>query len=133
METDLVLVFDHLHHTLSAIASLHTEAADFEGRYRIAERAIWEALDQTARPTAAEMAGPTQASARPATDGNSPVVTSLGHDEYIRAVEVAKDAIAAGEAIQVVLARRQSIELPPAADGRPLDGIAMYRALGRRR
>ena len=31
IETDLVLVFDHLTHTLSAIASLHTEAPDFEG------------------------------------------------------------------------------------------------------
>jgi anthranilate synthase component 1 len=36
IETDLVLVFDHLTHTLSAIASLHTDAPDLEGRYRIA-------------------------------------------------------------------------------------------------
>ena len=58
IETDLVLVFDHLTHTLSAIASLHTDAPDFEGRYAIAERAIFEALDRTARPSAAELAGP---------------------------------------------------------------------------
>ena len=57
--------------------------------------------------------------------------TSLGRDAYIRAVEVAKEAIAAGEAIQVVLARRQSIELPLGAVGRPLDGIELYRALRR--
>ena len=57
IETDLVLVFDHLTHQLSAIASLHTEAPDFEGRYRIAERAIFEALERTARPSAAELAG----------------------------------------------------------------------------
>jgi hypothetical protein len=56
IETDLVIVFDHLSHQLSAIASLHTEAPDLEGRYRIAERAIFEALERTARPTAAEMA-----------------------------------------------------------------------------
>ena len=31
IETDLVLVFDHLTHTLSAIASLHTDAPDLEG------------------------------------------------------------------------------------------------------
>ena len=55
IETDLVLVFDHLTHTLSAIASLHTEAPDLEGRYRIAEEAIFEALERTARPSAAEM------------------------------------------------------------------------------
>ena len=46
------------------------------------------------------------------------VETSLGRDEYIRAVERAKDAIAAGEAIQVVLARRQSFDLPAAAGRR---------------
>ena len=57
IETDLVLVFDHLTHTLSAIASLHTEAPDLEGRYRIAEAAIFEALERTSRPSAAELAG----------------------------------------------------------------------------
>ena len=129
LETDLVLVFDHLHHTLSAVASLHTDAADLEGRYRIAERAIWDALDRTARPSAAELAGPLSATTPPGP--MEAFATSLGRDEYIRAVEVAKDAIAAGEAIQVVLARRQSIDLPPAPDGRPIDGIALYRALRR--
>ena len=53
---------------------------------------------------------------------------SLRREEYEDAVRVAKDAIAAGEAIQVVLARRQSIELPRGADGRPLAG---HRALPR--
>ena len=49
--------------------------------------------------------------------------TSLGRDQYIRAVEAAKDAIAAGEAIQVVLARRQSFDLPTvAATGRRSTG-----------
>ena len=123
IETDLVLVFDHLTHTLSAIASLHTEAPDLEGRYRIAEEAIFEALERTSRPSAAEMAGrrrardATAAAARPAR--SDPIETSLGRDEYIHAVEVAKDAIAAGEAIQVVLARRQSFDLPHGSrDGR---------------
>ena len=46
-ETDLVIVFDHLTHTISAIASLHTDRPDLEGRYRIAEAAIYEALERT--------------------------------------------------------------------------------------
>ena len=132
IETDLVIVFDHLTHQLSAIASLHSEAPDLDARYRIAERAIFEALERTARPSAAELAG---AVSRPAGDGTSPalaqVEASLGRDEYIRAVEHAKDAIAAGEAIQVVLARRQSFDLPATPDGKPLDGIGLYRALRR--
>jgi anthranilate synthase component I len=131
IETDLVLVFDHLTHTLSAIASLHTEAPDLEGRYRIAEAAVFEALERTARPSAAELAGPPTRT-NGATPLAGPIDTSLGRDEYIRAVEVAKDAIAAGEAIQVVLARRQSFDLPlDPATGRTLDGIGLYRSLRR--
>jgi anthranilate synthase component 1 len=134
IETDLVLVFDHLTHTLSAIASLHTETPDLEGRYRIAEQAIFEALERTGRPSAAEMTGPPPraAAATPGILREDRIETSLGRDAYIHAVEVAKDAIASGEAIQVVLARRQSFDLP--ADpltGRTLDGIALYRALRR--
>ncbi len=132
IETDLVIVFDHLTHQLSAIASLHAEAPDLEGRYRIAERAIFEALERTARPSAAEMAAGfsrPDGSVRAADLGR--VETSLGRDEYIQAVARAKEAIAAGEAIQVVLARRQSFELPETAGGTPLDGIGLYRALRR--
>jgi anthranilate synthase component 1 len=142
IETDLVLVFDHLTHTLSAIASLHTAAADLEGRYRIAEEAIFEALERTSRPSAAEMAGGS-ARGNGMANGNGGGVAaeagqasladaSLGHAEYVHAVETAKDAIAAGEAIQVVLARRQSFDLPTdPATGRQLDGIGLYRSLRR--
>ena len=147
IETDLVLVFDHLTHTLSAIASLHTDSPDFEGRYRIAEAAIFEALERTSRPSTTEMAGspsrgvPSGAGSanggaeRPAPPAPSVMAgmdASLGRDEYVRAVEVAKEAIAAGEAIQVVLARRQSFDLPlDPATGRQLDGIGLYRSLRR--
>jgi anthranilate synthase component I len=141
IESDLVLVFDHLTHNLSAVASLHTETPDLEGRYRIAEAAIFEALERTARPSAAEppVASPRSTRAPAAAESAISATAismgassmSLGRDAYIHAVEVAKDAIAAGEAIQVVLARRQSIDLPLLANGAPLDGIALYRALRR--
>ena len=136
IETDLVLVFDHLTHTLSAIASLHTDAPDMEGRYRIAEEAIFGALERTSRPSTAEMNG--HAAGKPnggpgdAAASAAVADASLGRDEYVHAVEVAKDAIAAGEAIQVVLARRQSFDLPvEPATGKPLDGIGLYRSLRR--
>jgi anthranilate synthase component 1 len=136
IETDLVLVFDHLTHTLSAIASLHTETPDLEGRYKIAEAAIFEALERTARPSAAEVANGAAAGARPATSPaglrDDRIETSLGRDAYIHAVHIAKEAIASGEAIQVVLARRQSFDLPAdPATGQPIEGIALYRALRR--
>jgi anthranilate synthase component 1 len=132
IETDLVLVFDHLTHTLSAIASLHTDAPDLEGRYRIAEQAIFEALERTGRPSASELAGRTTNGMPTDALRDDRIETSLGREAYIRAVEVAKNAIASGEAIQVVLARRQSFDLPSdPATGRALDGIALYRALRR--
>jgi anthranilate synthase component 1 len=147
IETDLVLVFDHLTHTLSAIASLHTETPNLEARYRIAEAAIFEALERTSRPSVAELNGsaprtaagraaPGHAAAGRAAAGHAaasrPVETSLGREAYIHAVELAKDAIAAGEAIQVVLARRQSFDLPTdPATGHPLEGVGLYRALRR--
>jgi anthranilate synthase component 1 len=134
LETDLVIVIDHLTHELSAIASLHTDAPDLEGRYRIAEAAIFEALERTTRPSAAEQRSNGHAMGSDGASG--PLVagpqTSLGRDEYVHAVEVAKAAIAAGEAIQVVLARRQSFDLPTdPATGEPLGGIGLYRALRR--
>ena len=137
-ETDLVLVFDHLTHTLSAVASLHTEASDLEGRYRIAERAVFEALDRTARPTESELASLTGRRGRPEGSGAptdftqtlTEIEVSLERGQYEAAVSSAKDAIAAGEAIQIVLARRQTFERPVIAGGR-LDAVALYRALRR--
>src|SRR4051794_23400515 len=130
IETDLVLVFDHLTHTLSAIASLHTDAPDLEGRYRIAEEAVFEALERTARPSVAEMNGAQPGRSNGGNGGGARTAAvadaSLGRDEYVHAVEVAKDAIAAGEAIQVVLARRQSFDLPTdPGTGKALDGIGL--------
>jgi anthranilate synthase component 1 len=145
IETDLVLVFDHLTHTLAAIASLHADAPRLEERYRVAERALFEALERTARPSAAEILGPGAAPGAVGSAGDSagPAAAtagagigldaaaqiSLGRDAYEAAVRTAKDAIAAGEAIQVVLARRESVALPARPDGRPLDGIGLYRSL----
>ena len=136
IESDLVLVFDHLTHTLSAIASLHTETPDLEGRYRIAEAAIFEALERTSRPSAAELAG-TPAGRRTRRDAGAPPIAEARSRRASAATSTStrsrwpRAAIAAGEAIQVVLARRQSIDLPSGPDGRTIDGIALYRALRR--
>ncbi len=178
-ETDLVLVFDHLTHTLSAVASLHTETPDIEGRYAIAERAIFEALDRTGRPTELELAGMTRRGRRGtgetfetteteegsagglpaagasssgsagadgsrASAGDGPggpggiahvaglnqIEVSLDRGRYETAVRSAKEAIAAGEAIQIVVARRQTFERP-VIGGAPLDAVALYRSLRR--
>ena len=162
-ETDLVLVFDHLTHTLSAVASLHTETPDLEGRYAIAERAIFDALERTGRPSELELAtltrratdverpdgarpgdgaGSGEGSASPGgapgsgaaalgqTSGLHQIEVSMERGEYEAAVSSAKEAIAAGEAIQIVVARRQTYERPIVA-GKQLDAVALYRSLRR--
>jgi anthranilate synthase component 1 len=144
-ETDLVLVFDHLTHTLSAVAALHTEAPDIEGRYAIAERAIFEALERTGRPTESELASLTRRSRAESSDGPDattrpvglkPIEVSMSRDRYESEVRKAKEAIAAGEAIQIVVARRQTFERPvidgaPGQPGVKLDEVSIYRALRR--
>jgi anthranilate synthase component I len=173
-ESDLVLVFDHLTHTLSAVASLHTDAPDIEGRYAIAERAIFEALERTARPTESELAALTRrrrpdvpddesndlraaepgfgagsgssagpddrriaaagdrgdSTGRAQVAGLEPLEVSLKRGEYESAVRSAKEAIAAGEAIQIVVARRQTFERP-VIGGERLDAVSLYRSLRR--
>ena len=118
METDLVLVFDHLTHTLSAIAALHADAPDFDARYRTAERGVLDALERTA--SRYDVPAPV-AEVRPTTTPD----TSLTNDEYVGAVDTAQEAIRSGEIIQAVLARRQSF---PASG---TTGLDLYRALRR--
>jgi anthranilate synthase component 1 len=138
-ETDLVLVFDHLTHTLSAVAALHTEAPDLEGRYAIAERAIYEALERTGRPTEIELASLTRRSRADSGDGVEgttqpvglePIEVSMSRAKYESEVRNAKENIAAGEAIQIVVARRQTFERP-VIGGEKLDAVSLYRSLRR--
>ena len=120
LETDLVIVFDHLAHTLSAIAALHSDAPDFDARYQIAERAV-------PRGAGADIAG-----AAPTVSGHVPIKwqlpaaeQNLGRDAYIAASSRPRPHIA-GDIIQVVLGRRQS----SSAAGQ-IEGLDLYRALRR--
>jgi anthranilate synthase component 1 len=54
----------------------------------------------------------------------------MDRGQYESAVRAAKEAISAGEAIQIVVARRQTYERP-VIDGQALDAVTLYRALRR--
>ena len=107
LETDLVIVFDHLTHTLSAIAALHTDAPDFDARYRIAERGVLDGAGAdrptTRRRLLLEPRPPLQ-TARP--DGQP---ASIAMPTSPRSA-TAKEAIASGEVVQIVLGRRQTVD-----------------------
>jgi anthranilate synthase component I len=121
LESDLVIVFDHLAHTLSAIAALQSDAPNFDRRYAVAERAVHEALDRTARPTTGTNGN---GHAEPRDDAVGQSEVSLPREAYVGAVGQAKEAIASGQAIQIVLARRQTLETS-------MTGIDLYRAVRR--
>ena len=161
IETDLVLVFDHLTHTLSAIASLHTERPDLEGRYRIAEEAIFAALERTSRPSLAEMNGSRPRPAGPgadvSTNGSGPSSGSLRQTErrptatdrahrvstarFRRVSAATPTSMPSRSPRTPSLPARRSRSCWPAASPslfrrtpRPasaLDGIALYRSLRR--
>src|SRR3954452_8484004 len=87
LETDLVIVFDHLTHTLSAIAALHSNAPDFDARYRIAERAVPEVLERTAASSPASHYAARNGNDRATTSTSSEqsAETNLDRDAYIAA------------------------------------------------
>ena len=136
IETDLVLVFDHLTHTLSRdrvaahrgprprgslpdrraghLRGPRADGAPQRGRDGRRLRAI------RPRPTARRC----PRSAARSTPGSAATPIS-------RPWSTQRTPSPPGEAIQVVLARRQSFDLPPGADGASIDGIGLYRALRR--
>src|SRR4051794_20428994 len=126
IETDLVIVFDHLTHTLSAIAALHSDAPDFDARYRIAERAVLEVLERTAATSPAAHYASRNGNGTSAKHGQMPAAeTNLDRAAYMAAVDTAKEAIVSGEVVQTVLARRQSF------DANQINGLDLYRSLRR--
>ena len=141
IETDLVIVFDHLTHTLSAIASLHTEAPDFEGRYRIAEAAIFEALERTSRPSAPKMAGSAPVAVRPmATAPVSPARVSDSRRSRRASGGTSTSTPSRSPRTRSRPVRRSRSSSPGAsrstcrsipATGRQIDGIGLYRSLRR--
>jgi anthranilate synthase component I len=116
MFTDTFIAFDHLTHSLKVISRLRREG-DTDSGYQEATRRIdglvarlRQAQEFTPRPSG------------PAGNNGQAASGNLTQSEYENGVRQAKDFIAAGEAIQVVLSRRLS--RPTGA--RP---FSIYRAL----
>jgi anthranilate synthase component I len=113
--SDSLLIFDNIRHTLKVVACAYTEDADtIEDAYGTACRKIDEMI--------AILSGPVPTS-QPADQVNDVAFESnMVPDQYKAIVEKAKDYIAAGDVIQVVLSQRFSTK----CDTDPVD---LYRAL----
>ena len=105
---DTVVVFDHLRHTLTVIA--HDEAGERPGAQAAIDR-VFRALDAPLPPGA------------PRAGSAAPVVTANGTpDEYMDRVRRARELIADGDCIQIVLSQRFDVRPTP-------EPLALYRAL----
>ena len=97
---DTLLVFDHLKHVIKVVSYVRLDG-DIEASYRQAMWRIDELVDRLSRPlTAVPENGPPVAGAAARVESNIP------REDYLLAVERAREQIVAGEAIQIVLSQR---------------------------
>jgi anthranilate synthase component 1 len=125
MLSDTLLVFDNLRHRLLVMANAHVgkrDAAALDAAYDRAALKIGMTLAKLARPVRAPAPlplappGPLQAL------GEDGFTSTMDEDTFGDAVRRAKEYIAAGDAYQIVLARRLDCRLQA-------DPFTVYRAL----
>ncbi len=110
-----LVIFDNTRHTIKVVACAYTEDADStEEAYETACRQIDEMIDLLSTPAASPVT-------MPHTNGMA-FESNMTPDQYKAIVEKARDYIAAGDVIQVVLSQRFSTPCHT-------DPIDLYRAL----
>ncbi|ADU95975.1 anthranilate synthase component I [Thermovibrio ammonificans] len=111
---EALVVFDNVTHKISVIAFVSTEKGEVENEYRKGEEKLREVVKllREGRASFQTEPAPTQ----------SGWVVNFSDEEFMKAVERAKEYIRAGDIIQVVLSRR--FEKPFYADP-----LTLYRAI----
>ncbi|MGH2584205.1 MAG: anthranilate synthase component I [Dehalococcoidia bacterium] len=100
MFADTLLVFDHLKHVIKVVSYVRLDG-DVESSYRQAMWKIEELVDRLSRPLGSVPEnGPAVAGAA------NRVASNIPREDYLMAVERAREYIVAGDAIQVVLSQR---------------------------
>jgi anthranilate synthase component 1 len=115
MITGSLLIFDHRLRTLKIVANAFVEDGPLEKVYARAIDSIHATMHQLAKPADLPLVPPADCETRPAHSNFHP-------EEFVRAVERAKEYIRAGDVFQVVLSQRFESDF----SGDPLD---FYRCL----
>lgn len=118
--TDACVIFDHVRHRILLVCNAHVDG-DAHAAYDSALRKIDDLIAQLQAPEARPLGLLPGDGAEEA-----PVVANMPHDAFLAKVARAKEYIAAGDVIQVVLSQRLSRELSPALREQPFN---LYRAL----
>jgi anthranilate synthase component 1 len=102
-----ILAFDHVLNSISVVH--HTRPADFQSP-EAAYAAGVAAIENVVTHLRAPAQEPLDELARPQTDAEAPFSSNCDRAGYIRSVEKAKEYIASGDIIQIVLSQRLSRE-----------------------
>lgn len=115
MITDTLLVFDNLKHKIKVISNVFLDGhPSLESAYQEAEKKIHCIVESLQRPA------PSHPNQRPSSP--SPRFSNFTKEDFMKAVQRAKEYIQAGDVIQVVLSQRFSSNLR-------CDPFDIYRAL----
>lgn len=111
--TDTLLIFDHVKHRIKVLCLARVDG-DPKAAYRRAVEKVEALVERLKQP----LSHPEPASGR----AELPVRTNMTREQHAAAIERAKEYIAAGDIIQVVLSRRMEVDVsvPP---------FQVYRAL----
>jgi anthranilate synthase component 1 len=104
MFTDTLLVFDHLQHKIKIVSHARLDG-DIDSAYRQATWRIDELAERLAQPLTMDGREVVQ----DATEGSAQVSSNVDREQFLRAVEQAREYIIAGDAIQIVLSQRLSV------------------------
>jgi anthranilate synthase component 1 len=102
MFADSVLVFDHLRHRIKVVSHAHLDGNNVSEAYNSAVEKIDSLVNRLSQPLTPEMKEPKEPHAP------SPVESNMTQEQFEANVVQAKEDIAAGEIIQVVLSQRLS-------------------------
>ena len=104
MFTDTLLVFDHLQHKINIVSHARLDG-DIDSAYRQATWRIDELAERLSKPLAMPYADDAETQA----NGGREMSSNVSREQFVRAVERAREYIIAGDAIQIVLSQRLSL------------------------
>jgi len=114
-----IIVLDHLTSSILVVSNIYCDShTNFELAYDEATVRIQALLSKLEEPTPQSLSSSTEAE-------QTSRISRTNHDDFLSAIDIAKEHVRAGDVFQVVIAQRIDIEVK----ARPIDVYRVLRAL----